>query len=883
MNKKSLLLLISGIFAFTSCNKTNNNSSEQKEFVSLSQAIENTQYYNIYSTPSELIQSDFYSYVEIYSETDYCKISDTIGNIILDDDPGFTHQFSVSLNDEYNTMLMYGRVGGADYLKEYVEEQLKFIDIIDYYKDFFIVNNSDKSLYQFYGNEIANIFYRFFELKSISYCNYFEMRIGENGRIAEFNCGETYAEDRSDLIITFSFSLEEGGIKNTYLYPDWVNNNKPTEVRIYDYKSTYFNGINFLSCYESANITATVTSIDLDGSFYVSNNDKYTGPVGMKVFKSSSSTYVPKINDIVNISGQISLTTDVYDKEAYSPYLDNAEVNKVGESFYTPIYSEESLVDQNGAGIYAAYLLSLNPVFSASLYTGFAYVNKPITNVDTSKDVVIELICPSFESDSLGTLFTMNLIIPSAIGEEKINSILDEIDNLGYYQELGEEAKLLMMKDCIYYFDFEKNFDSKLGANIYVNEYSTISHRLSFNEMLEKEYSMYDFPLVENDESIIEQPVSFHFGHASGFYLETFYGSDETNGNGLFYQAGCSVANMNSYLQTIESYPNINFIDAYRISISSGFIHYVYQYNDVYIDVVLNVTSNLLQLFIYRNDTMIRSKTINEKIDQYCSSFFDSDEFIKLDGTYDYNYQLYRLSSYAGHIFTEDNKLTVATMDLNTDRFQELRTAYREIGYKQYREDINDSTSKVYSYVTRGVSHYVYYKENENGKYTFLDFAQYPTSDYTFVNHSSFSYRVEILIYEGNEPMSTLYTDDLTNFISLCVSEVGRFEWKLPSQYKAEIYYQDENSQSKIIDYGYTFNTDAFIYPSSISDLDNLYNYCISVFEQNGFEFSYTGKKGVCYVYKKDPNEQYGFAVYIMKDSSRGFVRIINSIGGIDF
>ena len=74
MNKKSLLLLISGIFAFTSCNKTNNNSSEQKEFVSLSQAIENTQYYNIYFTPSELIQSDFYSYVEIYSETDYCKI-----------------------------------------------------------------------------------------------------------------------------------------------------------------------------------------------------------------------------------------------------------------------------------------------------------------------------------------------------------------------------------------------------------------------------------------------------------------------------------------------------------------------------------------------------------------------------------------------------------------------------------------------------------------------------------------------------------------------------------------------------------------------------------------------------------------------------------------
>ena len=65
----------------------------------------------------------------------------------------FSKQLEIEVDDyeevkdsDENGVYFWNDYSGCN-LKEYVEEQLKFIDIIDYYKDFFTVNDSDKSLY----------------------------------------------------------------------------------------------------------------------------------------------------------------------------------------------------------------------------------------------------------------------------------------------------------------------------------------------------------------------------------------------------------------------------------------------------------------------------------------------------------------------------------------------------------------------------------------------------------------------------------------------------------------------------------------------------------------------------------------------------------------
>ncbi|MDD7316671.1 MAG: hypothetical protein PUG55_04495 [Bacillales bacterium] len=888
MKNKAFIPLLFSLLVLSSCNSTSpitststgdssTTSTSIPDPISLETAIENTSYYNLYFTPDANSGYIDKKYVEIYSETDYYYLYKDLGFVILDSDPDFVHQYSIDVSND-GQVNMYGRIEGKSYLTNVISQSQKFIDYLKEYQVLFEESEDDPWLYTYYGNGISSTLKNFFQLHGISYCNYYEIRIGYDGRISNFNAGETYDENHDDLIITSEFSFEEGGIKNTDAYQNWVNNGSQIELRIIDLKSVYVNKFRYSPCYSEAEIEAIVTNVDFDGSFYISIEDNYTGPIGMKVIPASD-TYKPSINDIVKVSGNIKVEADYSSKEGHSPYFYDAEVTKTSSSYYTPIFSEEALVDQMGAGTYAAYLLSSNPVYSGSLYTGYGYAYDIPSSINTNEDVTFDIICPDYICDENNNPFIMQLIVPSSLGETKINEIYEEIKSLGDYKVDDKNAKLVSLNNCMYYFNFQAAANNKLGGKIYVTPTSIISHRLSFDELIENEYGITNFPTIINDTN-----VTFHFGHSSQFFLEELYGSDDKNGNGLFYQVNCTSNEASQYLDDILSMENVAFIDGYQYSFAVSYQHFLFQLNDVYIDVVPIVedTSATVYTFIYRNDKPIRSKSIQEKIDEHCSSFFDSNEFIKLDGTYDINYHFYSLSSYAGHRFDDNNKLSVATMDLSVDRFKELRDAYRKIGYKQYRVDINDPYSEVYSYITRGVSHVVYYKPNDNGKYTFLDFAQYPTTDYTFAGHNTFNYRVEILIYEGTEPMKTNYETNLSEFVSYCVGESGAFNWVLPNQYKAEIYYpQTDLVGNRFYDYGYTFNADAFIYPNSISDLDNCYNYVINTFTSHGFVHSYDGNKGSCYSYT-DTENQYGYFVYIMKDS-RGFVRIINSIGGIDF
>lgn len=843
--------------------------------ISLEEAIMNTEYYNLFFSINE--GSGYYkkNYVEIYSPTDYCYVNENIGHIVLDSDPEFTHQYSITIGDDGMELTMYGRIEDKNYVTTYSSGVTKLIDYLKEYSSLFTVSDDNPWLYQYYGSDISDTLKNFFQLHGFSYCNYYELRIGYDGRLAQFNAGESYNNSHDDIILTNEFSFEEGGLKRTYLYDEWVNNNQKIDLRIIDLKSMYSKNFRYYPCYSEASIEAIVTSVDYDDSFFISIEDKLTGPIGMKVIPSSN-TYIPKVNDVVNVSGKIKVQTEYSKKDAFSPYFYDAEVKKVSTSFYCPIFSEEALVDKNGAGIYASYLLGKHPMYSGSLYTGYGYAYDIPSSINYEEDTLINIICPSFVADNIGNPFMMKLIIPSALGETKINEIYEEIKLLGDYKVDSENAKMVSMTNCIFYFDFAASRNGQIGGMVYITSSSIVSHRYSFDEMLLNEYGISNFPTMINDTI-----ATFHFGHSSQFYLEYLYGSSDKEASGLFYQVDCTPSEVNNYLNSISSMDGMIFIDGFQYSFSVRYQHYIFKYNDIYIDIIPIIdTTCTVYTFIYRNEHVVRSKTIQEKIDEKCASFFNSEDFIKLSGTYDYNYRFYSLSSYAGHKFDDNNKLSVATMELMEDRYKELRDAYRAIGYKQYREDNNDPYSKVYSYITRGVSHVVYYKTNENGKYTFLDFAQYPTTDYTFSGHDSFKYRVEILIYEGEKPLETKYTNNMNEFVASCTSSY--FDWTLPDEYKAEIYYQQEgDAATRFYDYGYTFNTDAFIYPNSISELDNCYKYVISVFESHGFTFSFNGNKGVCYSYI-DEVTKYGEFVYIMKDD-RGFVRIINSIGGIDF
>ena len=161
--------------------------------------------------------------------------------------------------------------------------------------------------------------------------------------------------------------------------------------------------------------------------------------------------------------------------------------------------------------------------------------------------------------------------------------------------------------------------------------------------------------------------------------------------------------------------------------------------------------------------------------------------------------------------------------------------------------------------------------------------AMYASSDYTFTGHDEFTNRIEILIYKATEPMTTKYENNLDAFshyleslnpggsfkVNFTVSDTRVESWPAA----------DDNVKYDYLYYGYYYEFDVFVYSSNLTQT---YIDIVNGLIESGYSLSGTSSKGN-ETYAKPSSNGYGSYVFVMKETQKGYIRLIDGVGGIDF
>ncbi len=855
---------LSSSFSSESSLKEENSSSSSEEIVTvkdLSEAIENTSSYSLNyisldgtEYPYEIYTDDFF-YYRPYSE----------GYILLDSDPNFYHSFTTaSRNGSYSEFDI--DVHGRNYHKKdrlscfYID----FLDILRDYADKFTL--SEDRTYTCTKSTLADELKNYFQSRAYLYTNYYEIKVGNNGRLSSF---KAYEKDGSTLTERGSYVFRKFDKESFDPYARWKESGSKINLRIFDLKTGYQERLAYKHCYEDSNveISGIVTTYDLDGNYYIANEDNANGYVGIKV-KPNKDSKIPTITDTIKVKG-------ILKGDGYNVYIDNATFEKESESTYFPYFDEESIHSMYGGGYYAAYMFSQTPYYSGSLYSTYGYVEEMPTKVEEDKDTIVTIAFPKF-TYTTGGYMKMGLCLPSSLEVTKREEILASLKEFGTYSSKDNTAEEINFDKFIVDFDTSYDYIVKL---VYGSS-SNISKSLSPKEKVEKDYGISNFPFPSS-----ESFGCYHFGGSSGMYLESVYGKDGKDTLGIYYYTqDLSESDITNEKNGLIS---LGFSLSDVIKDSSRRRHYIYKKDSLIVDLLeekstFGGTLNL-HMWIYKGNLVYQNnilEILKEKV-----PFFDTNDFVFADNTTSADYTYYGLPNFAGRKYQEGSYLTCITVDLTEDGFTNIRKKYREEkGYKIYR----DSDGKQYTYRTRGQNHYVYYKDIEGSEEkVFVDMALYPTSDYTFLNHNNFSYRLEVLIYKGKEPLSTLYETNLDSFFErfneLNGVKSGIPSFSLPTDTKIEIvdcFDREDMAQYDYTYYGYFMDLQCFLYTSNLNDA---YNSLVTGLKNAGYTYYSTSPKGnECYYLEgENPNEDYGSFILLMKGSN--YIRILEGIGGIDF
>lgn len=204
-----------------------------------------------------------------------------------------------------------------------------------------------------------------------------------------------------------------------------------------------------------------------------------------------------------------------------------------------------------------------------------------------------------------------------------------------------------------------------------------------------------------------------------------------------------------------------------------------------------------------------------------------------------------------------------------------LIDTYKSEGFTQAL----DSDSNVVSYRTRAFTHKIYEK---NGIYA--DFSFYSSEDYTFLGSDDFTYRIEVLIYPKSNYKGVHYESDMSAFNSCITKEAGAdftIDFALPSDVKIELY--KGTSSSDLIDYGYGYNTDCFLYGTSQgSNASDIVTSLQSSLADAGYTLLATTSKGnLCYEATM-PNGTSNYLTLIINSASN-YVRLEIGLPGTRF
>lgn len=895
MNKKNIknlfIALLLGSFTLSGCQNPNNTSepdstpsinesetksesekesdsntseSEIDEMQPLRDAISNTHYYSLYNKSGklyEVVEDDFY-----YSSLTFN------GYLELDDDPGYVHKFDLvnvqgQNNEYYDTLKVYGRTARIADFPLLID--FSILTIIEYYQDLFKPYPDNPNTY--YGTDpaLTYVFEAFFQSKIVGTCNLFEIEIHDY-RLDKIRCIETYDKHEYFEIgveAEFGFDFKE----DVPAYNHWLEDGEQYSTRIMDIKqlvpSEEDNRIP-VSLYENEEITitATISAFDLKEGFYVTQNNETSGPIGLHI-KTKEDYSNLKIGNVLTLTGTV-YTESQYD--IYTCLIDTTYNVDSDKEDLPLIYDEDYLVDTYGGGTYAAMMFSNNLLFGGSIYSTFAFVCEMPESIQEDTDTIITFICPNIV-DLQGKSFYFDLFLSKDLDYNFRIKLFNTIKEAGIYtSETGVSgAKELLLENVLVDYTFDskithKNNRGNYPISLIVLENSNISNKKNIREKVQDMFGLADFPLAST------YVTSYRFGGSSDLYIETVYGDFENKSKtGLFVTfSGIQKVGYDAYQNTLINY-GLDKID--EIKDYSNSRHSIFTKNDVVVDITLDTERSTIQCWIYKSP-IIRMPSLEDGLKSAIGEWFDVDKYFKkITNTYDADYTLFSIKNYAGVDYSE-NPLTIIALDLDTNRQSDLlNTFVKELGYKQYRDP---STNRPASYKIRGVLHSGIY-HNDAGAY--IDIAVYPTTDYTYTGHSAFQYRVELIIFKGNKPLEIPTYDSLEplGLIQKAKFEKGYYNPTLPDDTVVELW-TESPLNDRYVNYGFGSRNEAFVYTSSI---DVAYESIVNSLLEAGY--SLWG--GTDNVFVMEISDNSSIHVCLLKDKARGFIRVINDLGGIDF
>ena len=871
-NKAVYLLLLAGILASctpsgktdVSSSSAGSESSESSdsassggssfEYATIEDAFENSQEYAVgTSNPSAGEQ-----YFEINLSDLYYYAPSVEGYIALPEDPGYYHAFVVgSDNDGHYEMDVQGRRGLMTRFSSVRSTRL--IDILGTYLDDF--SEKEPGLYSCSVSELGDTLSFYLQSSGVKYANYFELSIREDGKFGGLTLFEQSSEGTYPISeLAFSYI----SISDYLPYARWNDAGRKINLMILDLKMGAYSSFgDYSSLYEgeSVSIEGIVSLVD-NGSYYVAQENQIYGNVGIKVVPKDKDS-IPQEKDVVTVTGKIKT-------EGFVSVLGDAVFTESGEPApYAPIFDEETIVDVYGGGAYAANLFSQGPYYAGSIYSGFAYGSTSFK--DNGGEETAELICPLVESPSTGSSFKMQIVLPSSLSTSKKEELKSSYEALGLFNDetnFGNEGS---------FSEFIVGFDPSYadGVVLIAGESSSIGPRLDFQGKVEAMFGYDDFPIPGGSSTSY---ATYRFGGSTMVYLESLYGLDSHPTTGVYIQASpVTATEFDNYIGAITS-EGFELVDEFKGANSAR--HSIYSDGNLILDLkkseaIFDYSNYTVEIYLYQGN-IVHGKTIEEQVEDAVSEFFPSGDFIRLAGTHDADYSHFALLNFAGRDFSEDSPLHCFTVDLSYDAKIDFAEAYRAEGYSYVRGD----DMRLYEYATRGSKHYVLYKDAGNGENYYVDIASYPTSDYTYAGHADFAYRTEIMLYKGTEPLSTIYEPDLSSFMDAVVrnGDEARFDVVLPAEAKVE--YLNPTYDYTFLEYGYYNEPECFVYANDISSLQKAFEEALVA---AGYSKVATGSQSVTYAKEIDPETYNTSYIVLMPKESRGCLRILNGVPGIDF
>lgn len=869
MNKtfKKIIPCALAVFTLMACGKNDDpTSSGQTSYtpvkVTLKQAIKNTrQNYQLNFD----VSLDFSFTYQIYSPDFYYYGPLEGGYIRIAEDNEYYHNYSAQSLEGIDDISRWsidvnGRIAR-------VEDQdllftIDFMDILDKYCDDF--TKIGDNIYGCYVTDFAYDCKDYFQSKSFVYCNYFELIVGDDGRLKEFIPCERTATDKGAIA---NISFHDFNLSTYEPYTIWSEAGRNINLRLIDLKyGANFTETSYQLLYENeeCSIEGTVASYDYDNNIIMTVKDNNTGNVGVEVQLKDKDS-LPAINEKIKVTGTIK-------QNRYVAKITDATYESLGKDDTYGYFDEDMIADTYGGGYYAANIFAFTPIYADSIYSTFAYVEAfPTNEVKENQRTIVTLICPKMISED-GDVYHMQLVLPASMSVTEKQEILDDLKQYGIYNKDDNTAtelyldRMIMRFSSIYSYHIQLEYGSE----------SVISKHLTPMEKVEKVVGLKNFPFPN-----VDTYSCFAFGNSTGFYIEENYGKEKSGTQGVYYNVSSLTYDLfDIFMNNIESY---GFTFYNEIKDSVGERHKIYKFDEYYLDMTvydaLFEEAYTVSFWIYKGE-LVQATTIKEKLAS-AVPFFNADDFIQPSCVLDSNITLWNLPEFAGNEF--ENGITCVSLDSNLECFADLKSGYSEKGYAIARTNDN----KQYTYKTRGANHYVYYKEIPNSKdKIYVDMAMYSTNDYTFADHTLFTYRYEVLIYRAEAPLNTIYADDLSEFSNFIAETYGDtpFNIQLPEGVKIEQWKAPTDKETyAYISYGYFFEYNVFIYPSTSGEsIPSLFNKIVNCLKEHGYVLGYTSTKGnECYNKKTgDSMLSYSY-VFVMKTDS--YVRLIEGTGGIDF